>query len=238
MDPGLYLVGTPIGNLADLSLRALETLKSVAVILAEDTRHTRHLLERYEIRTPVQSCHRFNEAARLDFVLGRIRAGEAVALVTDAGMPAVSDPGARVVAGCRRAGARVTVVPGPSAVTAAVALSGMWQTRFAFEGFLPHKPGARRRRLAELAGMTCPVVIFESPFRLVRLLGEIQDVLGTRAVFVGRELTKHFEECLTGTPAEVLAVLAGRTVKGECVVVVAPAQDAGDTGGQDQGPMA
>ncbi|MFH0953415.1 MAG: 16S rRNA (cytidine(1402)-2'-O)-methyltransferase [Verrucomicrobiota bacterium] len=227
MNPGLYIVGTPIGNLGDITLRALETLKSADLVVAEDTRHTRKLLDRYEIRTPTMSCHKFNEASRVQLLLGRIREGQAVALVTDSGMPAVSDPGSRVVAACRAEGLPVTVMPGPSAVTAAVALCGFAGEGFFFDGFLPHKSGARKKRLARLASCDVPVVLFESPYRLVKLLGEIAEVLGPRRVFVGRELTKQFEEARAGTPADILAAFAGRTVKGELVVIVAPAEGEG-----------
>ena len=224
MQPGLYIVGTPIGNLGDITLRALETLKTANLIVAEDTRHTRKLLDRYEIRTPVISCHKFNEASRVETILGRIRGGDAVALVTDSGMPAVSDPGSRVVAACRRNGLPVTVIPGPSAVTSAIALCGFLGGGFLFEGFLSHKTGARKKRLGELAGESVPVVLFESPYRLVKLMNEIQEVLGPRPLFVGRELTKQFEECRVGTPAEILAAYRERTIKGELVVVIAPAE--------------
>ena len=223
MDAALYIVGTPIGNLGDISLRALETLKSAAVIMAEDTRHTHKLLARYEIRTPMISCHKFNEASRVETILEKIRAGAAVAMVTDSGMPAVSDPGSRVVDACHRAGLKVTVVPGPSAVTAAVALSGFGGAGFYFEGFLSHKSAARLRRLAELAGMDIPVVLFESPYRLVKLMDEALQVLGARELFVGRELTKQFEECLRGTPDRIKAAFEKRSVKGELVVVIRPA---------------
>ncbi len=223
MNPGLYIVGTPIGNLGDTTFRAIETLKSAALVIAEDTRETRKLLERYEIRTPMMSCHKFNEASRVEVVLEKIRAGQAVALVTDSGMPGVSDPGARVVAACREAGVSVTAVPGPSAVTTAAALCGFGGDRFLFEGFLSHKSAARERRLAELAALDMPVILFESPFRLLKLLDEIERTLGPRRVFVGRELTKHFEECRTGTAAEIRAAYANRTVKGELVVVLAAA---------------
>jgi 16S rRNA (cytidine1402-2'-O)-methyltransferase len=222
MEPGLYIVGTPIGNLGDITLRALETLKAVNLIVAEDTRHTRKLLDHFEIRTPMASCHRFNEASRVDLILSRIRAGEAVALVTDSGMPSVSDPGARVVAACRQAGVRATVVPGPSSVTAAVALSGMESGGFVFEGFLPHKSGQRRRRIAALMASEHPLVFFESPYRLLKLMDEIEQTLGNRRVFVARELTKHFEECLSGTPAEIREAFRSRAVKGELVVIVQP----------------
>lgn len=224
MNPGLYIVGTPIGNLGDITLRAIETLKSANLIVAEDTRHTRHLLDRYEIGTPTISCHKFNEASRVDLVLGKIRDGQAVAMVTDAGMPAVSDPGSRVVAACHDAGVAVTVIPGPSSVTAAVALSGFGGAGFFFEGFLSHKSAARERRLAELADCEAPVVLFESPYRLLKLLGEIEKILGARPVFVAREMTKHFEEHLRGPAAEIAAKFGGRTVKGELVVVIAPGQ--------------
>jgi len=223
MDAGLYIVGTPIGNLGDITLRALETLKSANLIVAEDTRQTRKLLERYAIGTPLISSHKFNEASRVNLILDRIRAGAAVALVSDAGMPAVSDPGARVVAAVRAAGLPVTVLPGPSAVTSAVALSGFGGAGFLFDGFLPHKSGARRRRLTELAACPQPVVLFESPYRLLKLLAELVEIMPARRVYVGRELTKHFEESLTGTPAEIAARFQGRAVKGELVVVLAPA---------------
>lgn len=220
---GLYIVGTPIGNLGDITFRALETLKGAGLVVAEDTRETSKLLNRYEIQTPLISCHKFNEASRVDLIIDRIRTGTAVALVTDAGMPGVSDPGSRVVTACREAKLPVTVLPGPSSVTAAVALCGFAGAGFLFEGFLSHKSAARRRRLGECATLEVPLVLFESPYRLLKLLEEIRDVLGPRRVFIGRELTKKFEECLAGTPDELLAAFAGRAVKGELVVIIAPA---------------
>ena len=222
MEPGLYIVGTPIGNLADITYRAVEVLREADVIMAEDTRRTYKLLARYELRVPMVSCHKFNEAARVDRILREIREGHAVALVTDSGMPAVSDPGSRVVAACRKADLPVTVIPGPSAVSAAMALSGLGGGGYHFDGFLPHKSGARKRRLAELAEETLPVVLFESPYRLLKLMGEIEEVLGERTVFVGRELTKKFEEGLLGSPAEICSAFGTRTVKGEQVVIIAP----------------
>lgn len=227
MKPGLYIVGTPIGNLQDITLRAIETLKSVALILAEDTRVTRRLLDRHDIRAPMWSYHKFNEAARIEDVLARIRAGDALALVTDSGMPAVSDPGARIVEACHRAGIPVSALPGPSSVTAAVALSGMGGGGFVFGGFLPHKPGARRRRLTELGRGDLPLVLFESPYRLLKLMDDIEQVLGPRELFVGRELTKLFEENLRGRPADIRAAFERRPVKGELVVVIAPDADGG-----------
>jgi 16S rRNA (cytidine1402-2'-O)-methyltransferase len=224
MDAGLYIVGTPIGNLGDLTLRALETLKGVDLILAEDTRHTRRLTDRYEITTRLMSCHKFNEVQRTEELIQRISSGQAIAMVTDSGMPGISDPGSRVVALCREAGIPVTAVPGPAAVTTAVALSGFGENGFIFAGFLPHKSGGRKRDLEKWKNANLPVVLYESPYRLLKLLTEIEEYLGgERIVFVGRELTKKFEELTEGTPNEVLNAYAGRTVKGECVVIIKPA---------------
>ena len=216
-------MGTPIGNLSDISLRALETLKEVELIVAEDTRHTRRLTQRYEIDTHMLSCHKFNEVQRSEQIIDRIQNGEAVAMVTDSGMPGISDPGARVVARCREAGVMITSVPGPAAVTTAVALSGFGEKGFIFAGFLPHKSGGRKRDLLKWAEADLPVVLYESPYRLLKLMGEIAEHLGTdRIVFVGRELTKKFEELTSGTPSDILSSYDGRTVKGECVVIIQP----------------
>jgi 16S rRNA (cytidine1402-2'-O)-methyltransferase len=223
MDAGLYIVGTPIGNLGDTSLRAIETLKDADIIMAEDTRHTRRLTERYEITTRLVSCHKFNEMQQSEQIISRIHNGEAVALVTDSGMPGISDPGSRVAARCRAAGAGITCIPGPTAAATAVALSGFGEKGFIFAGFLPHKSGGRRRDLLKWADADLPVVFYESPYRLARLMGEIGMHLGEdRTVFVGRELTKKFEELTVGTPAEILSHYEGRTVKGECVVILGP----------------
>ena len=223
--PGLYLVGTPIGNLEDVTLRALRILRSATHILAEDTRHTRLLLDRHGIRTPMISCHKFNERAREDEILARIRAGEALALVTDAGMPGISDPGARAADAVRAAGLPVTVIPGPCALSAAVALCGQTESRgFWFEGFLDHKTAARRRRLVELAAFPAPVVFYESTHRILKLLDEVEQELGpARTLFIARELTKKFEETLLGTPAELRAHYATHSLKGEFVVILLPA---------------
>lgn len=224
MDAGLYIVGTPIGNLGDLSLRALETLGAVDLIVAEDTRHTRRLTERYEIKTRLQSCHKFNEIQRAEQIIDRIQGGQAVAMVTDSGMPGISDPGSRVVALCRKAGTAITCIPGPAAVTTAVALSGYGEKGFIFAGFLPHKSGGRRRDLERWKDADLPVVLYESPYRLLKLMNEIEEYLGTdRTVFVGRELTKKFEECTEGTPAEIRTRYENRSVKGECVAIICPA---------------
>ena len=222
--PGLYLVGTPIGNLEDVTLRALRILRSATHILAEDTRHTRLLLDRHGIRTPLISCHKFNERAREDEILRRIRAGEALALVTDAGMPGISDPGARAADAVRAAGLYVTVIPGPCALSAAVALCGSVDSRgFLFEGFLDHKTAARRRRLLELAARPAPVVFYESTHRILKLLDEVEQELGpARRLFIARELTKKFEETVAGTPAELRAHYQTHSLKGEFVVILLP----------------
>lgn len=220
MNPGLYVVGTPIGNLGDLSFRAVETLRGVQAILAEDTRCTRVLLDRYEIRTQLISCHKFNEASRLEEILSRIRSGQALALVTDSGMPGISDPGARVVAACRGEGLRIEAVPGPTALTTALSLSGCRGSKFFFAGFLPRTSGARLRELQALAAMNVPAVVYESPYRIVKLLQAAQEPFGERRILVARELTKKFEEVLVGTAAELLKRLETRKLKGEIVVVL------------------
>ncbi|MBN2703908.1 MAG: 16S rRNA (cytidine(1402)-2'-O)-methyltransferase [Pontiellaceae bacterium] len=223
MEPGLYIVGTPIGNLGDISARAIETLQEADLIMAEDTRHTRRLTERYEIKTHLQSCHKFNEIQRAEQIIDRIREGQAVAMVTDSGMPGISDPGSRVTALCRQAGVPITSIPGPAAVTTAVALSGYGEKGFIFAGFLPHKSGGRKRDLEKWKEADLPIVLYESPYRLLKLMGEISEYLGTeRMVFVGRELTKKFEECTEGTPEQIIQAYENRSVKGECVVIIQP----------------
>jgi 16S rRNA (cytidine1402-2'-O)-methyltransferase len=230
MKPGLYIVGTPIGNLEDISTRALETLRGANIILAEDTRHTRILLDRYQIRAVLISCHRFNEASRGPVAIARIRAGQAVALVTNAGMPGVSDPGARIVNACRKEGLPVTVIPGPSSVTAAMALCGFITGGFHCEGFLPRKEGERKKRLEQLRGEPVPVVILESPYRCLKVLAELNALAPERDLFLARELTKLHEECLWGAVADIYRRLTERhtgnvasAVRGEIIMVLAPA---------------
>ena len=223
MEPGLYIVGTPIGNLGDLSVRAIETLQQVDLICAEDTRHTKRLTQRYEIDTPLMSGHKFNEAQRSETLIMRIQNGEAIALVSDSGMPTISDPGARLVAACRAAGLFITSIPGPTALTTALACSGLPSTGFTFVGFLPPKSGGRERELKRWGDHPLPVLFYESPYRLLKLMGEIETHLGaTRTVFVARELTKLHEEFLQGSPAEITAQFTQRNVKGELVVILQP----------------
>ncbi len=230
LTPGtLYLVATPIGNLEDITLRALRTLKECDLVAAEDTRRTGQLLKHFGIVKPLLSYFQFNEARRSEEIIERLRRGEKVALVTDAGSPGISDPGERVVKAALAAGLRVEAVPGPCALVAALTASGLPTEEFHFIGFLPHKSGQRRRELERLKGITGTLVLYESPYRVEKLLLELNDVFAGRQVVLARELTKRFEECLRGTPAELLAVLKQRSLKGEFVVLIAA--EASGTGG-------
>ncbi len=219
--PGtLYLVGTPIGNLDDLSPRARRVLEGVARIACEDTRHSGLLLRRLGIRTPLISLHRHNESRRLPELLQALADGDAVALISDAGLPGICDPGEALVAAARDAGRPVICVPGPCAVTTALVSSGLPTGRFCFEGFLPPKPAARRRRLAELADEPRTVVLFEAPHRLLELLEDLQAVLGERPLQVARELTKRHEEQVGPSVAAALAHFRVHPPQGECTVVL------------------
>ena len=218
----LAVCATPIGNLDDVTLRVLEELREAEVVLAEDTRHTRGLLERHGIRAELLSYHEHNEAARTAELLPRLEAGERVALVADAGMPLVSDPGARLVRAALDAGVPVTVLPGPSAVETALVASGLGGGPYAFVGFLPRKAGELDALWRELADWPGPVVAFESPQRLPRTLRSLATALPGRRAAVCRELTKRFEEVARGT-AEELAARFAEAPKGEIVVVVGPA---------------
>ena len=221
----LYLVGTPIGNLGDITPRALETLKSVVVIAAEDTRRTGQLLKKFEISTPMVSLHEHNERTRAAELVRRLQGGESVALVTDAGMPVVSDPGAFLVAQAAGAGVPVTAVPGASAVVTALALSGFRGEKFRFEGFLPKKSAAMERWLEGLAGEEAPVVCYESPYRLTKTLEAIRKVLGEVPVVVARELTKMHEEVTRGSTSEVLKRYTERPAKGEVTLIFCPKRE-------------
>jgi len=216
----LYLVATPIGNLEDITLRALRVLRECDVVAAEDTRRTGQLLRHYGIARPLLSCFAFNEARRSGEILERLGRGGKVALVTDAGSPGISDPGGRVVRAAIAAGFRVEAVPGACALVAALTASGLPAEEFHFAGFLPHKSGQRRNELTRLSGLPGTLVLYESPFRVERLLGELQAVMPDRPVVLARELTKKFEEYLRGTPAELLERARQRPLKGEFVVLI------------------
>ncbi|HUR47062.1 MAG TPA: 16S rRNA (cytidine(1402)-2'-O)-methyltransferase [Candidatus Saccharimonadales bacterium] len=222
--PGtLYLVATPIGNLEDITLRALRTLKECDVVAAEDTRHTGQLLKHFQISKPLLSYFQFNEAKRSEEIIERLRRGEKVALVTDAGSPGISDPGERVVKAALAAGLRVETVPGPCALIAALTASGLAADEFHFAGFLPHKSGQRANTLRALLPVPGTLIFYESPYRIEKLLSELTSVFPDRQVVLARELTKKFEEYLRGTPAELLGIAQSRSLKGEFVVMVSPA---------------
>ncbi|MGA3144567.1 MAG: 16S rRNA (cytidine(1402)-2'-O)-methyltransferase [Verrucomicrobiota bacterium] len=224
LTPGtLYLVATPIGNLEDITLRALRVLRECDVVAAEDTRHSGRLLKHFGISKPLLSYFQFNEARRSEEIIGRLRSGEKVALVTDAGSPGISDPGERVVKAAIAAGFRVESVPGPSALVAALTASGLPTDEFHFIGFLPYKSGQRRNKLESLKSFDGTLVLYESPYRIEKLLVELSEVFPDRQVVLARELTKKFEEFLRGKPAELLAIAKKRSLKGEFVVMMGAA---------------
>ena len=216
----LYVVATPIGNLGDLSDRARETLGAVDLVVAEDTRRTGRLLQAIGVRATLRSFFEGNERARTPAIVRELVDGRSVALVSDGGMPLVSDPGYRLVGACIEAGIEVRVVPGPSAVLAALVVSGLPTDRFSFEGFLPRTAGERRARLAAVAHDPRTLVFFESPRRVPGMLRDLVRTLGDRRVALCRELTKLHEEVRRGTAAEVLASIEGDPLRGEVVVVV------------------
>lgn len=225
--PGtLWIVGTPIGNLGDLAPRVGEVLGSVDLVAAEDTRRTGRLLRGIGVQRPMVSLFEGNERERTEELVARLRGGEDVAVVTDGGMPSVSDPGFRLVRACADEGIDVRVVPGPSAAIAALVVSGLPTDRFAFEGFLPRKPGDRAARLEELGTDPRTLVVFESPLRVKALLRDALAVLGDRRVAIARELTKLHEEVRRGSISEVLSELGEGELKGEVVVVIAGAPEA------------
>jgi len=223
LQPGtLYLVATPIGNLEDITLRALRTLRECDVVAAEDTRRTGLLLQHIGVRKPLLSTFRFNEAKRSGQILEHLSQGAKVVLVTDAGSPGISDPGERVVRSALAAGHRVEPVPGACALIAALTASGLPTEEFHFAGFLPHKAGQRRRRLEDLAQLPGTLVLYESPFRIERLLVELTELMTAREVVIARELTKKFEEFLRGMPGDLLERVRARPLRGEVVVMVSP----------------
>ena len=216
----LYVVATPIGNLADITLRALEVLKSVDVIAAEDTRHSGNLLKHFEIRKPLVSYHEHNEAMRAAELVERLAVGEKVALITDAGMPGLSDPGARLIRKCIERGLAYTIVPGVSAILTALVGSGLAADSFCFRGFLPVKSGQRERELRAAADRAETTIFFESPYRILKTLAACAELMPDRQLCVARELTKKFEEFRRGTATELVAHYEGRPPKGEITLVI------------------
>jgi 16S rRNA (cytidine1402-2'-O)-methyltransferase len=218
----LFVVATPIGNLEDITLRALRVLRGVDLVAAEDTRRTRTLLQAYGVRAPLVSHFEHNQARRGPELLRRLQGGARIALVTDAGTPGVSDPGFRLVRLCRDAGVPVVPIPGASALVAALSAAGIPADRFVFEGFLPVKAGRRLARLHELRALGRPVVLYESPHRLLATLAAIETVFGEAEVVLAREVTKRFEEFRRGTAAALRAALASAGVRGEVTLMVNP----------------
>ena len=216
----LYIVPTPIGNLEDITLRAIRILKEVDLILAEDTRTTGILLKHFEIKTPLSSHHKFNEHKTAEGIVNRIKGGQILALVSDAGTPAISDPGFLLVRACVEAGVEVDCLPGATAFVPALVNSGLPNDRFFFEGFLPQKKG-RQTRLQELAEQKLTMVFYESPFRLLKTLTQFSEVFGAeRRASVSREISKKFEETRRGSLAELINSFTEKPAKGEIVICV------------------
>lgn len=220
MEGTLYLCATPIGNLEDITLRVLRVLKEVDLIAAEDTRNSRKLLTHFDIHTPMTSYHAHNKYEKAEKLVERLRAGESIALITDAGMPAISDPGEELVRLAYEAGLTVTVLPGACACVSALALSGLATRRFAFEAFLPTDKRERQLILEELKTETRTMIIYEAPHRLAKTLAELRQTLGDRAVSVCRELTKRHETVWRSTLSVAAAHYAEQEARGECVLVI------------------
>ncbi|MDQ2664495.1 MAG: 16S rRNA (cytidine(1402)-2'-O)-methyltransferase [Gemmatimonadota bacterium] len=230
----LYVVSTPIGNMGDFSFRAVEVLTAVAVVLAEDTRHSRHLFDRYEIKTQLIAYHEHNEAKTTPWLIERLMRGESMALISDAGTPLLSDPGGRLVRAAVDASVPVTSVPGASALLAALVASGLELDRFTFFGFLPRKGGERRETVSEIVGLRHAAVVYEAPSRVADTLSSLAEAgAGDRAAVVARELTKQFEEMKRGTVSALAAYYLDAPPRGEVVIIVsggsAPAGASEDT---------
>ena len=217
----LYIVSTPIGNLKDITLRAIETLKEVDFILCEDTRTSGNLLNHFEIKKELISLNAFNEKNKIEFIVNRILSNQTAALISDAGTPLISDPGVRLVSSCIKNEIEIIPIPGASALIAALSMSGLPTDSFVFEGFIPLKKG-RQTKLKELAEETRTIVLYESTYRIEKLLNELNDFLPNRFVVVCREITKKFEETWRGFPKDLIEALPNKTTKGEFVVVIAP----------------
>jgi len=216
----LYIVATPIGNLSDITIRALETLKQVDLIACEDTRRTKKLTSHFDINTPLTSYYEHNKFSKGQYLLGLLQEGKKIALVSDSGTPGISDPGFHLVKLALENNIKVEPIPGACALIAALSASGIPANRFIFEGFLPIKPGARKRILSKLSNINKVIVLYESPFRLVRLLSEIKEVFGDTEVTVLREITKKFEEIKKDKASIILDYFSKVKVRGELVVII------------------
>ncbi len=220
MSGALYIIATPIGNLEDITLRAVRMLKECDLIACEDTRQTKILLDHFQIQKPTISLFEHNESVRIPQILERLVSGQNVGVVSDAGTPTISDPAFKLVRAVRESGIKVIPIPGPTAAMAALCASGLPTDSFVFEGFLPQKKG-RQTRWKKLAEEDRTIILYESPYRIIKMLEEIQEHLGERPVVLGRELTKIFEEFLTGTATELLSHFEKHPPKGEFVVMIA-----------------
>ena len=215
----LYIVATPIGNLGDMTFRAVETLKNVSLIAAEDTRQTRKLLNHYDLSTPMMSYFEHNRLAQIPKIISKLLSYESVAIVSDAGTPGISDPAYRLIREAIDADIKVESIPGASASISALVSSGLPTDRFLFEGFLPPKKG-RRTRLENLKDETATIILYESPYRLVKTLTRCEEIFGNRPAVVARELTKLFEEIKRGTLSELISYFSQSKPKGECVILI------------------
>lgn len=224
MNGKLFICPTPIGNLKDITLRVLEVLQRVELIAAEDTRETRKLLTHYQIKKELTSYHEHNERSKSKVLIEQLKAGKQVALVSDAGMPGLSDPGHRLIKACLEESVDLEVLPGPSAAITALVLSGLPAGSFSYLGFLPRKKGERRRLLEEVASEPRTLVSCESPHRLEAALHDVLEMMGNRQIVVARELTKRFEEVLRGTAMEIIVQAKEKRLKGEIVLVVSGAE--------------
>lgn len=230
----LYMVATPIGNLEDITMRSLQTLREVDVIACEDTRHTQRLLTRFDIQKRLIACHAHNEEASAAGIVKLLSEGNSIAFVSDAGTPGISDPGARVVQAVRLAGFSIVPIPGVSAVATLVSVSGFMGKTFTFEGFLSPKSGRRKKRMAELLERDEAFILYESPFRVVKLLKELAEIAPNRRVLLGREMTKVYEEFFEGTAEEVATNFAQRqSIKGEFAICISPHEASGKESQED-----
>lgn len=227
LEAGLYVVATPIGNLRDITLRALDVLSGADIILAEDTRQTRKLLDAYDIKTPLSAYHDHNAAKRIPALLERLDGGAVIALVSDAGTPLVSDPGFKLARDAAAAGYKVVPLPGASAVLAALVTAGLPSDQFTFAGFMPAKSSARKTELMSLAAVPGTLILFESPGRLAASLADMLDVLGDRPAAIARELTKRYEETRRGTLSQLIDSVKEDAPRGEIVVVIGAAENSG-----------
>lgn len=221
MDSSLFIVSTPIGNLKDITLRALEVLKDVDFVVCEDTRVTGFLLNHYEIKKELVSFNAQSETSKIDYVLNRVKGGESCALVSDAGTPAISDPGARLISTAIRNHIPVQAIPGVTAVITALSLSGLPTDSFVYEGFIPQKKG-RQKKLQQLVNEERTIILYESTYRIEKLINELNEYMPERIVVIARELTKKFEEVWRGKPSELLMGLKDKVLKGEFVVLISP----------------